>query len=129
MGDGLFYNANHFIVEIQMIELNLEKIYMAKIITNCDKKIYLEHDLLVLTGKLRNIITTFGYVTRIKSFLNKEIKFVSFNENKIIFKDNEEIYLKTYEEELEFEFFCEDIFKIEIEKFNLSLDDFIKKEI
>lgn len=46
-----------------------------------------------------------------------------------MFKDNEVISLKAYEDELEFEFFCEDVYKMEIEKFNLTLDDFIKKEM
>lgn len=129
MENRLIYKANHFTVEIQISELNLEKIYIGKIITNCDQKVYVENELLVLTGKLRNSITTFGCVTRIRSFQNKEIKFVSFNENKIMFKDNEVISLKAYEDELEFEFFCEDVYKMEIEKFNLTLDDFIKKEM
>lgn len=129
MENRLIYKANHFTVEIQISELNLEKIYIGKIITNCDQKVYVENELLVLTGKLRNSITTFGCVTRIRSLLNKEIKFVSFNENKIMFKDNEVISLKAYEDELEFEFFCEDVYKMEIEKFNLTLDDFIKKEM
>ena len=77
MENRLIYKANHFTVEIQISELNLEKIYIGKIITNCDQKVHVENELLVLTGKLRNSITTFGCVTRIRSFQNKEIKFVS----------------------------------------------------
>jgi hypothetical protein len=127
--DRLIYKAKHFTVEIEIGELNSDKIFIGKISTNCDQKVYVENELLVLTGKLRNSITTFGCVTRIKSFLNKEIKFVSFNENKIVFKDDYEVSLAAYEEELEFKFFCEDFYQIEIEEFNLTLDDFIKKEM
>lgn len=49
MENRLIYKANHFTVEIQISELNLEKIYIGKIITNCDQKVYVENELLVLT--------------------------------------------------------------------------------
>lgn len=127
MEEGLIFTADNFSVVIQVFELGFEKVFVGKIFTNCEQKVYSEKELLVLTGKLRSDLPTFGSIINFNGLKAKEIEFVSFKEKEIRLKNKEILSLTDFnEDEIEFEFFNEPRFMNELKRFNAELDNFIK---
>ena len=129
MKESLKYIAkdNSFIIEIENRKIENEDTFVGSISTNCEQKIFLAKELLVVTGKIVKDLPTFGNVTKIDNYLKNEIKFISFQENKVFLKNEDVFFIDELNDyEIEFEFFNQKEFEMEIKNFIKYLNSFIE---